>query len=86
MKKIIEVDSKTEGLENLLGENVTFFCINYIYTGKLTGINEKYILLEDVKIVYETGNFSEKKWKDAQSLPHPVYVMLQSVESYMILK
>jgi len=86
MKKIIEVDSKTEGLEKLLGEQVTFFCVNYIYSGELVGVNDKYVLLHDPKIVYETGAFNDPAWKDAQSLPNECCVMLQSIESFMILK
>lgn len=85
MKKIIE-EVSGEGLEKLLGERITLFCANYIYTGKLIGINSNYVLLEDAGIVYETGSFSEKGWKDMQPLPHPCYIMLQSIESFMVLK
>ena len=28
-----------EGLEKLLGKKVTLFCLNYIYTGTLVGVN-----------------------------------------------
>lgn len=85
MKRLIEeVDG--EGLEGLMGQRVTFFCLNYIYTGKLTGVNNDCVKLEDAAIVYETGPLQEKEWKDAQALPHPVYVMLRTIESYMILK
>jgi len=84
MRKLIEVDG--EGLEALIGQRVTFFCLNYIYTGKLVGVSEAFVMLEDAAIVYETGAFNEKNWKDAQNLPHPVYVMLRAVESFMLLK
>ena len=84
MKKLVE--DVEEGLINLLGQRVTFFCMNYIYTGKLVGVNDKDIMLSDASIVYETGPLQEKSWKDAQPLPHDLYVMLNSVESYMILK
>jgi hypothetical protein len=49
-------------------------------------LQEAFVLLEDASIVYETGAFSEKEWKDAQALPKPVYVMLRCVESFMELK
>ena len=85
MKRLVEeVDS--EGLEGLMGQNVTFFCLNYIYTGKLVGVDENWVKLENAKIVYETGPFNEPSWKDAQELPHPVYVLLRTVESFMLLK
>lgn len=85
MKKLIEED-ENEGLIKLMGERVTFFCLNYIYTGKLTGVNDQCVKLEDAAIVYETGAFTDKEWKDAQKLPKPVYVMLQTVESFGVLK
>ncbi|MFN0314756.1 MAG: hypothetical protein ACKVQA_06950 [Burkholderiales bacterium] len=84
MKKLVEESG--EGLIKLMGERVTLFCMNYIYTGKLTGVNETCILLEDAAIVYETGAFTDAKWKDAQALPQPVYVMLSAVESFTVIR
>lgn len=87
VKKLVNVtEVEGEGLLGLMGERVTFFCLNYIYTGKLTGVNDSEVLLEDASIVYETGEFTSPDWKDAQKLPHPIYVRLSCVESYMKLK
>jgi hypothetical protein len=88
MKKLVTVEEiEGEGLEALLGENVLIFSMNYIYTGKLVGVNEKFIKLEDAKIVYETGPFTDKKYKDAQSLPtKDWYIQLTSIESFGIGK
>lgn len=85
VRKIVE-EVNEEGLEKLLGERISLFCMNYIYTGKLIGVNDKVVLLQDAAIVYETGPFSEKGWKDAQPLLHDWYVMLSSVESFGVLK
>ena len=85
MKKLIEED-ENEGLEKFFGEVVTVFCVNYIYTGKLVGVNSSCILLEDAAIVYETGDFTTKAWKDAQKLPRPWYIMVSSIESFGVLK
>jgi hypothetical protein len=85
MKKII-TEVEGEGLVKLMGERVTLFCVNYIYTGKLVGVNDTCVLLEDAAIVYETGSFTEKNWKDAQSLPSDWYVSLSAIESFGILK
>ena len=85
MKKIVN-EVQGEGLEKLLGERVTLFCMNYIYTGTLTGVNETCVLLTDAEIVYETGPFTEKNWKDAQKLPHDWYVQTASIESFGKLK
>jgi hypothetical protein len=85
--KIVTETTTSEGLESLLGQNVTLFCMNYIYTGKLVGVDEVQVKLEDAKIVYETGAFTEKEWTDAQSLPNGTwYVRLATVESFGILK
>lgn len=85
MKVIVEeVDG--EGLESLLGKTVTIFCGIYIYTGKLIGVNDTCIKLTEAKIVYETGDFKTKDWKDAQSLPHDWYIQRQAIESFGVLK
>ena len=85
MKKLVE-EVNGEGLDKLIGERITLFCMNYIYTGRLTGVNETCVLLTDAAIVYETGELTSDKWKDAQSLPNDWYVQLSSVESFGILK
>ena len=85
MKKIVE-EVSSEGLEKLLGDRVTLFCANYIYTGKLIGINDSCVLLTEAGIVYETGELKTGVWKDMQLLPHDWYVMLQSIESFGLLK
>ncbi len=84
MKKIIE-EQGNEGLESLLGENVTLFCCRYIYNGKLKGVSETDVLLENASIVYETGSFKEKNWKDIQKISDKWYISRQSIESYGIL-
>lgn len=83
-KTVIEVED--EGLVSLLGKVVTLFCANYIYTGKLVGVNKTCVKLSDASIVFETGAFNEKEWKDAQKLPNDVYVQLNLMESFTILK
>ncbi len=85
MKKIIE-EVGGEGLEKLLGERVTLFTMNYIYTGKLSGVNQSCVLLTDAAIVYETGPFTDKDWKDAQSLPHDWYVQISAIESFGVIR
>lgn len=87
MKKLVKVEEVSgEGLIGLMGEEVTLFCLNYIYAGKLVGVNEEYVKLEGAKVIYETGAFTEKSWGDAQALPHDWYVNKASVESFGKLK
>lgn len=85
MKRFVE-EVEGEGLVSLMGQRVTLFGLNYIYTGKLIGVNDTFAKLTDAGIVYETGELTTKDWKDMQKLPHDVYVMLRTVESFMILK
>ena len=84
MKKIVEVSD--EGLEGLLGETVTVFCINYFYTGKLVGVNQTCIKLENPKIVYETGPWETTSWANAQALPGDIYVQTAAIESFGVMK
>ena len=83
MHKVVKVtEVEGEGLTALLGENVLVMCMNYHYAGRLVGINDSCILLEDASIVYETGELTAKTFKDAQKLPSSWYVQLNSIESF----
>lgn len=83
MKKVVEVQEVSgEGLLALLNENVLLLCSSYFYAGKLIGVNDTCVLLENAQIVYETGELSAKTYKDAQKLPGPWYIQLSHIESY----
>lgn len=83
MKKVVTVtEVEGEGFEALLDKQVMLFCLNYIYTGRLIGVNKSCILLDEPKIVYLTGPFTSKTFEDAQSLPFQLYVQMSAVESY----
>jgi hypothetical protein len=83
MKKLVQVQEvEGEGFMALLGERIVVFCLNYIYSGVLEGVNDKDILLKDAVVVYETGGLCDKSFKDAQPLPNSLYVRLTCVESY----
>jgi hypothetical protein len=82
MKRIIEETGLT-GLDALMGEQVLLLCGNYFYAGKLTGSNETIVALTDASIVYETGEWSAAKWKDAQSMgPGETFVRIQWIEAF----
>lgn len=83
MKKVIQVtEVEGEGLVALLDKQVMLFCLNYIYTGKLIGVNNTCVLLENPKIVYETGAFDKTSFGDAQALPFQIYVQTAAIESF----
>jgi hypothetical protein len=83
MKKIVNVQEvEGEGLVGLLGEKVILFCMNYFYAGTLAGVNSDCVLLEDAGIVYETGAFTDKAWKDLQKIHEPLYVRIALIEAF----
>lgn len=84
MKKLVTVtEVENEGMLKLMGKRVTFFCLNYIYVGELIGVNDTCVLIKDPAIVYETGPFSEKKYKDEQSLcVAEFYIQKNCIESF----
>jgi hypothetical protein len=85
LQEVIEVSG--EGLESLIGKKVTLFCANYFYTGKLIGVNQTCIKLADAAIVYETGPFTDKNYKDEQPLhSKEFYIQLSAIESFGVLK
>jgi hypothetical protein len=84
--KVLVNEVENEGLDSLLGQTVTLWCGVYIYTGKLVGVNSTCVKLEDAKIVYETGEFTSKTWKVAQSLSTDSwYVQVQAIESFGVM-
>ena len=85
MKVLVE-ETQKEGLESLLGKDVTIFSLNYIYHGKLIGVNDTCIKLQNPSIVYETGKFSDSSFKDIQSLhTECFYVQTGCIESFGVL-
>lgn len=74
---------KEEGFLALLGKNVEIFCGVYIYAGKLVGVNATCVKLANPHLVYETGGFSDKKYKDAQPMCREFhYVASTLIESF----
>ena len=82
MKKLVIEDEK-EGLLALLGERVLIMTSGYFYTGKLVGVNEYDIKLEDPAIVYETGTWSDISYSNEQKMCKKFhYIRTAAIESY----
>lgn len=81
MKRLIE-DTDATGLESLLGERVQVWCLNYIYTGKLTGVNTHDIELTDAAVIYETGKLTGKPTNVEAFPAGPWFVRMGAIESY----
>ena len=88
MKKLVSVQEVSgEGLEALLGENVMLFCMNYIYSGTLAGVNTSCVLLENPSIVYETGAFAKSGYTNSERLhTEKLYVQTAAIESFCVGK
>ena len=87
MKKLarpVQVEEvEGEGFISLLGKPVLIMCMNYFYAGTLSGVNKEFIQLENPRIVYETGPFDTKGYKDAQALPSDTWnIQISAIESY----
>jgi hypothetical protein len=86
MKRLITETNET-ALESLMGKKVTFFCVNYFYVGELVGVNEASVCIKNPAIVYETGKFTDKKYKNEESLNiDEWYIQTSSIESFGVLK
>jgi len=86
MKQIIKVTEGT-GLDGLLGEDVLLICAAYFYTGKLTGVNDTFVQLDNPAIVYETGDWSKKNYTDVQLLhTKRFFVQRLAIESFGVSK
>jgi len=91
-KRMVEVEvpvvseDETQEFMDAIGSEVVIFGMIYIYSGKLVGVNETHIVLENAKIVYETGAFTSPNWKDAQALPTKDHKVRKSaIESWGVL-
>lgn len=83
----ILAEQEEEGLLALMGKTITVFACRYIYTGKLVGVNDTCVKLQNPAIVYETGPFSETNWKDVQKLPNDtVYISIGAIECFGVMK
>ncbi len=78
------VKANCDGLAGLEGEEVFLLCANYFYAGTLAGVNQEAgcLCLENARIVYETGQWSDAQWKDAQKIGQRLFVQLASIESF----
>lgn len=77
------VENNEEGFMALIGQNVEVFCGIYIYAGKLVGVNTTCVKLENPHLVYETGGFLDKKYKDAQHMGREThYLQTAFIESF----
>ena len=80
MKTIVEVSEG--GLESLLGQEVTLFCVNYFYTGTLTAVDDMTVKLSDPSIIYDTGSWESSGWEDTSKLPSDIFVQVAAIESF----
>lgn len=69
-------------LQHMLNREIYVCCTGYAYAGVLETAGARSITIRAPSIVYETGPWDEKVWRDAQRLPTArAVVMLSQVES-----
>ena len=78
--KFVEIEN--EGLIACLDQEVFIMCFNYFYAGVLVGVNDTYVKLANCHVVYETGAFSDKKYKHAQKIGDEHYIQISAIESF----
>lgn len=84
MKRVLNVvETESDGLEKMLGEMVQIWCVNYIYAGRLIGVNTDSVCLAESVVVYETGKMTDKGWKFAESTGlDELFIKTAAIESY----
>jgi hypothetical protein len=84
MKKLAEVvEVENEGLVALLGKRVEVWCANYTYEGVLEGVNTDDILLNECRLVYDTGKIDSTGYATVTKFGQPKrYVRTAFIESY----
>jgi hypothetical protein len=80
--KVLVQETEGEGFESLMGQNVEIQTGIYIYAGKLVGVNNTCIKLENAHTVFETGEFTSKKYKDAQKRAEPLYIQVCNIITF----
>lgn len=88
MKKLVKVEEvEGEGLLGLMGETVILICEGYFYSGKLTGVNDSFVQLEEASIVFDAGEWTKNKggkFQTKEALGRNLYVMTGKIESFMV--
>ena len=78
---VVEVEN--EGFFALLGKNVEVHTPNFIFAGKLEGVNDKFIKISNAHTVFDTGAYTNKNYSDAQKRQQDVwYIMLGSIIAF----
>lgn len=72
-------------LREYLNKEVVLFCVNYIYRGKLIGVNGTNVILSNGGIVYETGDLDGTMDQDFQKFNREFRVRISAIESYFAL-
>lgn len=88
--KVVQLESvvveESRGLLEERGKVVLVHCINYIYSGMLTNVSDTEVELTKAQVVFETGGYSDKKFKNAQSVQNtPVHLSRGAIESWWTL-
>ena len=70
--EVIEVEN--EGAISLLGQYVEIRCGNYHYAGKLVGVNDLCVELDEAHTIFNSGAYTPEKYDNVQ--PHVESLLL----------
>jgi len=81
------MEKSETALAELIGDDVTLFCVNYFYHGKLAAINDVFVTLQDAAIIYDTGSWPDgedvnNEYADAQRIGGDINVCIAAVEAF----
>lgn len=81
-----ELVEEPGGWEAAHGKRILVHATNYNYSGILSGVNSICVELTDASVVFETGPYTDKKFKDAQKTPRPITLFTNSVECFWVIE
>jgi hypothetical protein len=68
--------------EDLIGKKYLFWCVRYHFFGEVTAVNQKFITLKNAQVIFESGEYENKKPSDGQKLPKGINIPIQSIEAF----
>jgi hypothetical protein len=83
MKKIVETSASP--FDPLLGKTIVVYACRFIYTGILSEVDDKVLVLTNAQIVYDTGEHKspKKAWACVEPLWSDTWnIQVDSIESF----
>jgi hypothetical protein len=66
----------------MIGQYVTFYCVNFIYYGLVVAVSDRVITLDKAHCVYNTGSHSDPYFGDSRPFPGQWHIPWSAIESF----